>query len=360
MRVPSRGRGLVAPGRLDGSAARAQPAPRANGIVGQGVRILDHRGLCEALAGEPGPPRPAPGHMFAAFPLDLTARPDSQLYRLFVPQPKLVRVLADRAGEYDTDVRWGHALAGFVQHADAVTVQVDGPDGSYELTARYLVGADGGTSATRKLAGIDFHGTSSHDVVAQLAVDVLPPDAWIDHDNGTLDIPGFGAIPPLPFLRTERGVFIWVNFNGQSAIGSIELDSSPVDDRTREEQVDNELPVTLPELQASIERVLGVEVPLRLATPESPTDFRRFVGINSRIASRYRSGRVLLVRDAAHVHSALGGPGLNLGLQDAVTWAGSWPVWCRAGSVPSCWTPTRPNADPPPSGCSCTAARSWR
>jgi 2-polyprenyl-6-methoxyphenol hydroxylase-like FAD-dependent oxidoreductase len=123
----------------------------------RGVRILDHRGLCEALAGEPGPRRPAPGHMFAAFPLDLTARPDSQLYRLFVPQPKLVRVLADRAGEYDTDVRWGHTLAGFAQHADAVTVQVDGPDGSYELTARYLVGADGGTSATRKLAGIDFH-----------------------------------------------------------------------------------------------------------------------------------------------------------------------------------------------------------
>jgi 2-polyprenyl-6-methoxyphenol hydroxylase-like FAD-dependent oxidoreductase len=200
------------------------PAPRANGIVGQGVRILDHRGLYEALyeasADEPGPPRPAPGHMFAAFPLDLTAGSDSQLYRLFVPQPKLVQVLAARAAEHDTDIRWGHALTGFAQHGDAVTVAVDGSGGSYELTAHYLVGADGGTSTTRKLAGIDFPGTSSHDVVARLAFGVLPPDEWIDHDTATLDIPGLGRLGPSPFVRTERGVFVWMNFNGRSAAWS--------------------------------------------------------------------------------------------------------------------------------------------
>jgi FAD binding domain-containing protein/aromatic ring hydroxylase-like protein len=80
----------------------------------------------------------------------------------------------------------------------------------------------------------------------------------------------------------------------------------------------NEEPVSLAEIEASLKRVLGVDVPLTPVSPDEPLDLRRFYGINSRIASQYRSGRVFVVGDAAHVHSPMGGPGLNLGLQDAV------------------------------------------
>src|SRR5262249_5213053 len=77
-------------------------------------------------------------------------------------------------------------------------------------------------------------------------------------------------------------------------------------------------PMSLAELEAAVKRVLGADVPLRPASLDGPLDLRRFSGINSRIASRYQVGRVILVGDAAHVHSPMGGPGLNLGLQDAV------------------------------------------
>lgn len=102
-------------------------------------------------------------------------------------------MLAERAGEYGAEMRWGHA--------------VDGPDGAYDLTAKYVVGADGGTSKTRHLTGIDFPGMSSYDLVMRMAFDVVPPEEWMDPAGAAPDVAGSGPLRTLRFHRTERGVF---------------------------------------------------------------------------------------------------------------------------------------------------------
>ena len=171
------------------SLAGPNPQRRANGITGQAVRLLDHRGLYSVLAGTPDPPQPSPWAMFAAMALDLTGVPDPQHFMFPVQQPRLVQMLAERVRDNGADLRWGHRLAGFEQHPDGVVVQVDGPDGRYELPAKYLVGADGGSSQTRKFAGIDFPGMTSHDAVARMAFGVVPPDDWVDPVTGALRFP---------------------------------------------------------------------------------------------------------------------------------------------------------------------------
>jgi 2-polyprenyl-6-methoxyphenol hydroxylase-like FAD-dependent oxidoreductase len=316
------------------SLAGPNPQRRANGITGQAVRLLDHRGLYSVLAGTPDPPQPSPWAMFAAMALDLTGVPDPQHFMFPVQQPWLVQLLAERARDDGADLRWGHRLVGFDQHADGVVVQIDGPDGPYELPAKYLVGADGGTSQTRKLAGIDFPGMTSHDVVARMAFGVAPPDDWVDPVTGAIDIPGWGRVPPTPFHRAEHGVFACRQLAGRSMLITMELDRSAQEDRI-DEYDEDDTPVSLAEIGASVKRVLGADVPLRPVSPDAPLDLRRFNGINSRIASAYRAGRVFLVGDAAHVHSPLGGPGLNLGLQDAVNLGWKLAAVIAAGADPA-------------------------
>lgn len=279
--------------------------PRAAGVTGQGPRLLDHRGFYEELSGTSDRPRPIAEFSFGALPVDFTEAADSRMYMLAAPQAELAQALAREAGERRVDVRWGHRLTGFAQRDGVVTAQVEGPDGPYELTTRYLVGADGGRSLTRKLAGIDFPGMSSQDVVTRLAFGVLPPEDRAEDVGG-----------PLPFRRGVRGLYFWGQPPGKPPmVGTLELDPVARDERVPDDET---APMTLADLQESLERVTGAPFPVRLAGPEADVEFRRFIGINSRVASHYRAGNVFLVGDAAHVHFTMGGPGLNLGLQDAV------------------------------------------
>jgi hypothetical protein len=125
--------------------------------------------------------------------------------------------------------------------------------------------------------------------------------------NSSIEIPGYGLLP-FGHSRLDGGGMIYAEFEpGRSMLGTIEF-GPPVP----------EVPMTLDEVRESARRVLGVDIPFEEPKGEGPHALRRINGQNTRQVEGYRDGRVLLLGDAAHVHSPLGGPGLNLGLQDTM------------------------------------------
>ncbi|WSL80566.1 FAD-dependent monooxygenase [Kitasatospora sp. NBC_01266] len=306
--------------------SRATPStePKANGLLGQVVKLVDRRGLHERLSALPGPPRPNSAYfMFAGLPLNLSLLPDSPIYGLAAPQQHLVQVLEERAGELGVELRRGHQVVALAQDEQAVTLDIAGPDGAHRLRARYVVGADGARSITRKLSGIGFPGISYDRTTTRTAHATVPAD-WVDPATGALNVPGHGTV--LPFLpqRTDHGGFSYAPFPGHPPlISTVEWD-----------QPEPGAPMSLDELGASIHRVLGADLPLSPPVGEGPHVLRRLVGGNTRVAERFRDRRVFLIGDAAHVYASGGGPGLNLGLQDAVNLG--WKLAAEIhGSAPS-------------------------
>jgi 2-polyprenyl-6-methoxyphenol hydroxylase-like FAD-dependent oxidoreductase len=309
---------------------------RANGMVGQVVRMLDRRGLYARLTGSDTPPQPAPRFVFGAFPLHLAGLPDNPLYVLPVPQRQVEQALAERAAELGVEVRRGAEVVGLRQDADAVHVTLAGGE---TVTARWLVGADGGHSVVRKLAGIGFPGVTTDDSVSRSG-HVSVPAAMVDPATAGLVIDGWGIVPPFQHTRTERGLIVWGPFPGRA----------PLLSSTERPSADDEPgPMTLAELRASASRVVGADVPVGPPEGDGPHLLRRLTGGNTRLADRYRAGRVLLIGDAAHVHPAMGGPGLNLGLQDAVNlgWKLAADVhgWAPDGLLDSYEAERRPVAE---------------
>jgi 2-polyprenyl-6-methoxyphenol hydroxylase-like FAD-dependent oxidoreductase len=277
--------------------------PKANGIGGQILQLLRYRGLLDRLEAASTAPEPRPIFPWGDVHLDLTRVAHPPLRGLPLPQPELERVLDERARELGAEVRRGHELLGFAQDETSVTVDAQGPQGPYQLTARYLVGCDGPHSTVRETAGIPFPGTTYPEV--NRLGQVSWPESVTRLDNGDLEVPGLGRISR-GWTRTDAGLF---GFGGRPSGGL--MVSTSEDESTH---VDDDVPMTLTELQDSIRRVLGGDLPLG-----EPFRLSRFT-FQSRQAERYRDRRILLAGDAAHLYPATG-VALNVGMHDAVNLA---------------------------------------
>src|SRR4051812_29832000 len=125
---------------------------RAGGLQARSIEILDQRGVVERFLAE-GQPAQVAG--FAGVTLDLGDFPTRYPYALGLWQNHIERILAEWVAELEVPVHHGREVTGFTQ--DERGVEVGLADGG-ALRAEYLVGCDGGRSAVRKAAGIDFPG----------------------------------------------------------------------------------------------------------------------------------------------------------------------------------------------------------
>ena len=257
---------------------------RSLGLHARTIEVMDQRGLLDrflALGTRypvggffAGIRKPAPDRLDTAHP-----------YILGIPHTTTDRLLAERAAETGADIRRGCEVVGLSQDDDGVTVEL--ADGT-TLRSRYLVGCDGGRSTVRKLLGVEFPGEPARIEWLLGEVELTTPEETVTAVVAEIrkTQQGFGVGP------IGDGVYRAV----VPAAGVAE------DPRT---------PPTIEELRQQLQVYAGTDFGVH-----SPRWLSRF-GDATRLAERYRTGRVLLAGDAAHIHPPLGGQGLNLGIQDA-------------------------------------------
>ncbi|GAA0842546.1 rifampin monooxygenase [Streptosporangium amethystogenes subsp. fukuiense] len=280
----------------------AEPARyvRALGLHVRSIEVMDQRGLLERFLVH-GKKYPV-GGFFAGIDKPSPDRLDTtHPYVLGIPQTTTDRLLAEHATEVGAEIRRGCELVGLDQDEHGVTVEL--ADGT-RLRSRYLVGCDGGRSTVRKLLGVGFPGEPSR-------VETLLGEMKVTEDPAT--VAAIVAQVRRTQLRFGAGPL------GDGVYRVVVPAEGVAEDRT--------VPPTLEEFKQRLRAFAGTDFGVH-----SPRWLSRF-GDATRLAERYRVGRVLLAGDAAHIHPPTGGQGLNLGIQDAFNLG--WKLAAEVGG----WAP---------------------
>ena len=288
-------------------ADRLFPGSRGKGIQPRTMEVLEDLGVLDAIltAGGPYPvgmiwqdgERAGEHRMFDADEVKEAAGDSAFTEPWMVPQWRTQEILFARLRELGGRVEFGREVAGLDQDEDGVTLHFASGPG---LRARYVVAADGGRSAVRRALGIGMTGGGGASARPDSKAGEVDPNPVLVSDVRItgLDRDNWHVFPP-------RG-------DGDGYLAICPLAGTE----------DFQLVAQFPEgtdVDLSLDGIRKVAATRSHLAPEDITEVRWASDFRPRaaLADRFRSGRVFLAGDAAHIHSPAGGQGLNTSVQDA-------------------------------------------
>lgn len=223
----------------------------------------------------------------AQFDLALLDGETRHPYRLQCEQYKMTQVACEMLRAYgNARVLFSHRVTGIEQDGGGATVMVDAPAGPARFTGKYVIGADGASSAVRRSIGIAFDGFTYPErfLVVSTPFDFATVFDRLANVNYVSD--------PEEWCVILKTLTLWRVLFPTNPAASEELLLS--DDY----------------IQQRLHHLYDKRGDYELG-------HRTLYRVHQRVASSYRKGRVLLAGDAAHVNNPLGGMGMNGGLHDA-------------------------------------------